>query len=725
MSSAPSNVLSQIRCGGYVFYTSDGSTFQRTDVEPVSMTVTQSGHASTLHSQITRKRTYPLDENVECKTTDNEDDSEGEELIRNFHICNTDVRPSDNFQIGDGCSSWSTLSSSQQAALIEIRDRVDYDRTKNAPFTCAIVEGPGGCGKTRLMSHIMNHSNIHTLVLYVTKQNKRVQDFIHTDCLDGESDPTIQQPLDLTNKSAHDIRELVQNRNNVGRYALTAEKLVFAISGLRPNAFNRSATVSSLGMNNYNLMREGQDNTEHAPAERNIVVLMDEYTMLQPPLIHAIAFYLRAASMCPQVLLMGGDRKQCGPVGWNDSEDNDHSDPLQHYGVDVRGEIIAKLAYQPLDIQLESLKRCEGDAALGACVKRLRRVCSYKQTRVNKQLINLILAKYSVESGVNLFRKEIDESGSSVIRRVIPADDDILDFRGPNVRFEGSNFEALMSLVDEEDLDARGVEFLVAQDSPSFPAYDLLSLVQHYTDLFVKLAETGFTDSDQTWPPIINESVHAVKDLFPVLIVLTNTLCNVFAETFLLALSTKVKECVSRAPIPPTLAVTKLSQQEWYERLQITLRRCIRSLVIDEDNAIQRQTLFLGVIYKMTSTIKTNENCSLCNGERVLLTYIAFDDDTSLDRLNSVTLRKLERDSGRDLVLRTGHNENRMSNAKRMCIMPFVPYVSENIYQMQGNTIPETANTFVDLANAPSSSVYVAVSRFKISSSIKGIVITT
>lgn len=743
-----SDTVALISCGGYVFNMSDGSRFRQLDIEPVKITAAAENQGSSLSAptSASRKRKY-VDENQEWSRFG--DDSSMETL--SFHICNDSFQSTNSIHLGENCASWLALSLDQKDALCQLRMRVDSDRAKGNHFTCAIIEGPGGCGKTRLMAHVMNHSYVNTLSIYVTKQNKRVQDFVHTDCLNGEPNPTVHQPVDLTTNTAFEIRNLIEGANVTGRYAVTAEKLIYALASLTPRKFDRDATVTRLGIqyetiqgrqqktvmtaNNHDpsfkesfkseegILPTATSNTSDTVTKRNVILLMDEYTMLQPPLIHAIIYYVRHLSKSTVILLMGGDKHQCGPVGWNDSDgETVHSLPsIEHYTGDVRNELIAKLDYVPLELKMENLQRCRDDPALGACIRRLGRVCGERASQTSRYMVNRVLAMYCLEAGVDLFRKETDEDGISTILRVVPVDKESLEACNSL-----KDFDKRMSLVDEEDLDTRVVEFTLSADEPIRPTYNILPLVRHYTELFVKLAEIDIAHphcANELWPNVVHESTYTVRHLFPAVLVLRNSLCNVFAETFLLALSTKVRECVSNAPMPSHL-VDKILPQTWTSHLQYILRRCIRRLTINKDVAIQRQTLFIGMIYKMTYTMRVfGSKVGLCNGEPVVLTSIMFDSNT-LDRIDSVVLRKLDGKANDDLVLRAGLNENRMTGAKKVGIMPFVPYVSESIYQMQGNTICKNAKTFVDMANVPSRSAYVAISRFQNSASIQGIVIT-
>lgn len=756
------NTIGRIYCAGYVFHMSDGSRFLRTDVESVEVQVTPTRRASTLmpYLGVKRKRTFVSMDEDYPEAASSSTSSKDTDDNPTFHMCDeSGVVSESGFQLGDKCASWTTLSQDQKEALMLLQKRVDVDRAERIDFTCAIIEGPGGCGKTRIMSHLMNHSKVNSLVLYVAKQNKRVQDFICTDCTSGEPDTEVTQPVDMTQKKADEIYGIVSRSNSVGRFAVTAEKLVYALTKLSPKEFSRDATVSSLRIENgsdsikrgfgTDPLLTGYDSGDAAVVEtdteveqarrcpgcrprgaddgavkRTVIVLMDEYTMLQPPLIHAIIYYLRVTSESPLILVMGGDKYQCGPVGWDDRGDNPNeytSLGKCYYTSDVRLEINAKIDYVPLELPMEKIKRCRGDPALGVCIKRLRNVCGEGlSSRTSKNMVNRILAMYCLESGVALYVKSRDTNGLFSINRVVPTDVDSL-----NACLSAGDFDERVALTEDEDLDTRAVEFALSAERPLEPMYDILPLVRHYTDLFVRLAETCATvpvSAYELWPGVIYESVARVRHLFPVVLVLTNTLCNTFAETFLLALSTKVRECVLATPLPARLS-DKMLPQTWTGHLRYTLRRCIRSVTIDHYDAIRRQTLFLGMVYKMTSTMHAGESIrGLCNGETVVLTSIVFDNN-ALDLVDSVMLRKLDRSGDVDLVMRTGYNENRMTGARKMGILPFVPYVSENIYQMQGNTIGRNARSYVDVANAPCRSAYVAVSRFQDSASIQGIII--
>lgn len=770
--------LSQISCGGYVFYMSDGSTFPRRDVETVAF-------ARSVRLQSRLAYSKPFLERVKKNMSDDEEENrlsqDNYDETSFVHVCQEDymvsnmhnqilptssntvleVQPTNlgrenksRFLVSNKCNAWPLLSATQQNVLTRIQERVDEDRARNRYFTCAILEGPGGCGKTRLMSHVMNHKQKNTLVMYVTKQNKRVQDFIHTDCLNGEVDMTVQKPTDLTPLHADDIIGKIVN-NTGGRFALTANKLVYALCRKRPTDFNQHNTLESLGIHenifvpknetvndqadhvaSFDNEERKKSNTLQNTSERNIIILMDEYTMHEPPLIHTIAHYMIQITGLPLVLIMGGDKLQCGPIGWEELTKEKIQDET-HFTNDVRHEIFVKMGYSPLDIRMENLERCREDTALIGCVKRLRRICEGStNARVGRPVLNMVLARYSVEAGVDLYRQIILQNGVSTIRKIVPSDLEDLDFSGRGFQIpydknsgytntESRSIETNTNLLDEEEYDERGVQFVLSNQPPVAPMYDLLPLVNHFTKLYIKLAEISFQNLEKSrWQAakIINKSVAEIRNLFPLFIVLTNESCNVFAEIFILALYTQVRERVLNAPVPDSLVRKILRKETWTGHLNYTLRKYVRSLAIDKEDVVQRQTLFVGMIYKMTSTFKTDA-LSLCNGETVVLTAIVFNNNT-LDTIEGVVLRKLDRDINTDLKLKSGQNKNRMTKDKGADVMPFVPHISENIYQMQGNTMPKSAMCFIDLVNAPPKNVYVAVSRFQNSRSIKGIVIS-
>ncbi|KAG8245783.1 hypothetical protein J6590_099270 [Homalodisca vitripennis] len=676
--SAGGRSIPRVLCDGYVYFMSDGSRFLCEDVETVKV---EMGADPSLSSTL-----------ATCSTKRKRDDDDGaEESDFYFHMCDDDDDGGcvPKFPVSYKCNAWCRLADTQRDVLKQIQDRVDLDRAERRYFSCVIIEGPGGCGKTRLMSHIMNHHPSTSMVFYVTKQNKRVQDFVHNDCLSGETDPSVQKPFDLTPKHAREINRTLANGSTTGRYALTAEKFILALCEKTPRCFGPDATVESLGID-YRIFNTADLETE-AHVSRNIVILLDEYTMLQPPLIHAIAYYVRCVSRSPVLLVMGGDRFQNGPVGFDPGEC--YADE-QHFTGDVRQEFLTKMKYAPLEIKMENLQRCRDDPALTGCIERLRKVCEDEFNRREK--VNLVLARYSDESGVKLYRRY-----DRLIRRVVPANSETKD----------------------EELDERGVDFETSSEPPTTPEYDLLPLVSHFTNLITKLAEISYPTimESHAWQETVCDSAVSIRDLLPVFIVLTNSSCNEYAERFLLALSTKVRERVQSAPVPTDLDV---DEDVWTEHVNHTLRRCIRCLSIDEDDAIQRQTLLVGMVYKMTSTFNrfVDPSSFLCNGETVVLTSIGFCDN-SLERMREVTLRKFDGRADATPVLRTGFNTNRMTGEQKRPVMPFVPYVTENIYQMQGNTMPKSAKCFVDLTGARPNSVYVAVSRFQNSASIEAIVL--
>lgn len=724
-------------CGGYRLFMSDGSPFLRQDIARVTMNLalietSSSRSYLTAHTRPCLKRKCQssdeedgaLDERDTYRPVSfgDEDDEEGGSF--DPHICGDEAESS---IVSNKCNMWCNLTDAQKAALASIEERVEKDCTDGRNFTCAILEGPGGCGKTRVLSHIMNHKKINSLVLYVTKQNKRVQEFVHIDCLKGELNSNVQKPIDLSSSKIGDISLLLRGQA-VGRFALTAEKLVSQIAHLFPDAFRPDTSVRRLRID-YNIFgcKRQQQQQRHsnepngtcsrsnagaAVGARNVIILLDEYTMQQTPLIHALAYHVMSLTKSPLVLILAGDKQQFGPVGWDTPD-------LGEFSNDIRQEFVTKMKYEPLELKLENLQRCQGDPALADCIKRLRRL-SEESTSAHvsrKKVMNLVLAKYSVDSGVNLYRHQV-ANGESVILKVVPSNMAKLDFGGADN--EGESYA-----IEEEEYDETGVEF---DTTTIVPEYDLLPSVNYVTALYVQLAKLTFGQPEtlllvQQTGDVIRNAAADIRHTLPAFLVVANEMCNKVAELFLLGLYMQVRSRLLETPMPKTLHDRNISKEDWSAHLECILNKHVRCLVIDEKEAIRRQTLFVGMVYRMTSTINAaSGGYSLCNGEKVVLTAIIYNKDNAQET-NGIVVRKLDIDVETDYMLRPGFNQNRKSNQKPGLVFPLVPYVTENFYQMQGCTMSARANSFIDLVNASCTNAYVAVSRFQNSRSIQGIVI--
>jgi len=734
MSTTIDGALPHLICGAYKLYMSDGSQFPRKDIEPVYMNsgFEQSGHCPSLIECPRLGETGKHVTNNCDVTVASSSHTDDEQCAFAFHICK-DEGSLRGPQVYNKCNVWDLLTESQQSVLTKVARQVNEDYVNGQQCTCIIIEGPGGCGKTRVLAHIMNHRSMNTLVLYVTKQNNRVQEFIHIDCLKGEPNTDVRKPIDLSSWKNEDILDIIKS-NTVGGFALTTNKLVYALARLEPTRFNTDSSAESLGIN-YDVFycnplddnkgghnaNNGTDESE-GDSNRLIVIVVDEYGQHEPPLLHAITYYVKRYSGCMVVVIMGGDGQQCGPIGW----ENQSCGP---YTNDVRKEFATKVKYDPLVLTMESLERCKGDPALAACIKRLRRLSkeATDTQRSRKKVMDLVLARYAVDSGVDLYRHGIFKSyNTPVVLKVVPVDIDRLDFDGSGLVVPTSATHS----VSDEEYDENGVEYI---EQPIIPQYDLLNLVDKFTQLYKILAVEVFhrleapPDTSETLLTFIGNIVlkwlQDVRHFFPLFIVVSNGKCNILSEVALLGIYVQLQERLLAVSVPDSLVKRGMDDDSWKRHLKYMLQRNVRYVRIDDDDPLKRQTLLVGMVYRMTCTTADDEGNSLCNGEQVVLTSILYNDNT-LRTLEGIVVRKINRHVETDYMLRPGPYKNRLTNGQIRWVFPIVPLMSDTIYQMQGTTMSVKASSYIDLVNANCKNAYVAVSRFQNSKSIQGIIIS-
>src|SRR5436190_2490607 len=227
-----------------------------------------------------------------------------------YHDCDANWSlPSNQFTLANRCNpSWDTLSDQQKDVIGEIERETNEYRKQGIYFRSTILEGLGGCGKTRLMAYIMNHAPFNTHVLYLTKQNKRLQDFLYDDLDKGELIPP-QPIVDMTKSTSTDFYAL--SKNFGGRYVCSVEKLMYNVGGRKFAWETNSRNALQWKMGIPDDLFTGQ---QIKNSISSVVVLLDEYTMISPPLLHKMLHCVSMLFDSPTVLIMGGDRFQLGPI---------------------------------------------------------------------------------------------------------------------------------------------------------------------------------------------------------------------------------------------------------------------------------------------------------------------------------------------------------------------------------------------------------------------------
>jgi hypothetical protein len=651
------------------------------------------------------------------------------------------------FILANRCDlTWTTLSDQQKHVVQTVESEVEAYRKDNIFFRSVIMEGIGGCGKTRLMAYVMNHSPDNTHVLYLTKQNKRLQDFIYDELHKSEMVPT--KPIEDLSKWKSTDFWLLSNTNG-GRYACSVEKLVYNVSTFQEANQTRPRTALQWKMNIPDTLF---DPDRVKGSNSNVVILLDEYTMISPPLLHKMLHCVDQLFSAPTVLIMGGDRFQLGPINWDEGSDKKYRDKRGqtappdaittnncYYSSDIREELKTRLNQEPFEYQMVGSQRCRDDPQLAKMVFYLRNAC---QNGTSVKAIVRRLVAFGHSRGIHLFHYDPYRTGCNTGRLVFQNEEE----------GHGNTIEMTAAIDDEDDEDRHlGDNDLrdmpaITVDWTSPPEMDMKPFIDFYSKLYEDIY-VGFTNgtlNESKLPRFVYEKASKFAyDAFPSFMVKTNDKCNLLSDFFLKTLYngvfTKLEKIYNKNrndyQVTPSMAEEdgqgkslKLLPNREVCDIKTFLEKLCVSISVAKDCPVQ-QTLMIGVPYRMTDTLKSAHMPVVSNGELVLLCSMAFNADLSI---RYVFVKTLQRQTDHFLLVKPGLTQNRLNCLKSKqhedsnsrgpltYMLPMVPMVCENIYQMQGNTI--VSSCFVDLLSAHRNDIYVAVSRFQKTSSIKGIV---
>src|SRR5436190_316088 len=256
----------------------------------------------------------------------------------------------------------------------------------------------------------MNPAPFNTHVLYLTKQNKRLQDFLYDDLDKGELIPP-QPIVDMTKSTSTDFYAL--SKNFGGRYVCSVEKLVYNVGGRKFALETNSRNALQWKMGIPDDLFTGQ---QIKNSISSVVVLLDEYTMISPPLLHKMLHCVSMLFDSPTVLIMGGDRFQLGPINWDASSDKNYRDEHgreapadavtqnnQYYVSDVREELQKRLKQEPFEYHMVGSQRCRNDPGLAKLIVYLRNAC---QNRTSIKAVERRLVAFGHSRGIPLFRCE-------------------------------------------------------------------------------------------------------------------------------------------------------------------------------------------------------------------------------------------------------------------------------------------------------------------------------
>lgn len=732
----------------------EGYRFCRSDGEPFDSSVTTFVPPKPHLSRNAPNVVVPFQQATD-ETDLYDSDGDGTDL---YHQCdfrentepNTVVGPAP-FVLAHRCEPiWSTLSDQQRDFVETVEKEVDAYRKDGKFFRSVIVEGLGGCGKTRLMAYVMNHSPENTHVLYVTKQNKRLQDFLYNELDKGE--PVRPRPVMDMSKCCYSDDFWMVSRSVGGRYACSVEKLVYNICG-RDEARETNTRKALQWKMNIPDTLFAADRIKNG--DRNVVVLLDEYTMISPPLLHKMLHCVELLFSAPTVLIMGGDRFQLGPINWDECSDKNYADKCGevapvgaattdncYYVSDVRGELNKRMRQEPFEYQMVGSQRCRDDPRLAKMVVYLRTAC---QNDTSVKAVERRMVAFGRSRAIRLYRCAKFGQACKAGRLVF----DPSSITSPHeTKEDPTDEDACAAEIESEDRhlgDGDGRDTIAVQtDWTDPPIVDMAPFIKFYTDMYEEIfdAHTRTEGEDTLLKYVYAKSSAFAENSYPVFMVKKNNKCNILSDTFLKTLYNGVhmelrkryqkplqgdhadEECEpKRMKMSPTVR----QRDAEFSSIERFLNRLCVSIPVTDNSPVQ-QTLVVGVPYRMTETLKSTSTNTpvVSNGELVLLTGIRFNDrDGSLD---GVYLKTLQRQTDHFLFVSPGMTQNRLYTAtddfqrQRAYMLPLVPMVCENIYQMQGNTI--VSDCFVDLLSTKINDIYVAVSRFKRTSSIKGIILS-
>lgn len=641
------------------------------------------------------------------------------------------------FKLAHECfSSWKLLTGVQKYIIKNVEYKINQDRLNDKYVTVVNCEGIGGCGKTRIISYLCNHKDENTLAMYITKQNKRIQDFINLDYNSGELYEPVVKPTDLSMVRSTEIESVISS-SGCGVYTLTLEKLLFA-TDRKPGLFKRDVVPSDLNINldlNLNeFIKRFVKNDRYSG--KNILLLLDEYTMASPPMIHALIYSMAHIARAPIILMLCGDKYQCGPIGWNKTITYD----LQkyHYSCDVIQEIKNNLQLHCTVYEITSVQRCKDDLELARLVYILRTACLKKMKY--KQLQYFII-NFCYRKNIPIYLQTDNKSALGKVIFNSTYDDDNLDSL---VNSDNHTIDNLGDYQSDEEYDyTRSI--LKDIDFDSKPQVDMLPFVNTFTELYTKLffchqsmleifnKQINVTEADDSeviqnanaYKRVLLDDIEKrcisfvydnfksyATNTFPLFICKTNNMCNLLSTIFMMILYTNTVVRVKKNLLKSFPA----------DVIESWLMNMSASLPIDNKEYYKRQTLIVGMTYKVTETIKNAEQThAIINGEQVLLTFIKFNEYSN--NIEYIVLNKLQAIDDVDFYIYAGDTKNRLNKGTKQAqyIFPIVPYVCENIYQMQGITLKNTSNCIVNILNCNLNDIYVAISRFQNSNSIKSI----
>lgn len=680
------------------------------------------------------------------------DSQEGEKTENLYHVCDrtADMKTPTTgpFILAHRCDlSWNTLSDQQKDIIRKIEHEVETYRKEGVFFRSVIMEGLGGCGKTRLMAYVINHSPENTHVMYLTKQNKRIQDFLYDELTKGELVPP-RPIVDMSKCTSSDFRSLPDFPG--GRYACSVEKLVYNVVGHLEARQTNTRCALQWKMNIPDTLYADE---KVKSSTSNVVVFLDEYTMISPPLLHKMLHCIEILFSAPTVLIMGGDRFQLGPIDWNERTDKSYRDKCgeeaargavtrnnRYYMSDVREELKMRLKQEPYEYQMVGSQRCRDDRQLAEMVVYLRNAC---QKRSAIKAIERRLVAFGRSRGIHLFRYDALRQGCKTGRLVFKTGDgrDLSETEEETAIDDQDDEDRHLSDNDLRDTSTVEVDW----NSP--PAMDMTPFIDFYAKLYEDIY-TGYTEGclhDLILPTFVYEKASKfASNSYPCFMVKKNDKCNLLSDTFLktlyngvyTTLDEKYAERQAECSVSPERSEgqakrSRLSTLPNGLNVKTFLEKLCVSIPVSEHSPVQ-QTMMVGVPYRMTDTLKSVSTPVVSNGELVLLTAIEFDADLSI---RGVIVKTLQRPADHFLIVKPGLTQNRLNNAsgkqqnhnhgpasRNVYMLPMVPMVCENIYQMQGNTV--LSDCFVDLLSTKRDDIYVAVSRFQKSSSIKGIVLS-
>lgn len=548
---------------------------------------------------------------------------------------------------------WDRLSAEQRDCISEIEDKLRNDKSQGVKVTIASIQGIGGCGKTLLLTHILNHCR-EAIIIYLAKCNLRVLEFAENEFESDDRFAISPRVVNLV-MGMTGFRQTLLYRTK-GKFVCNVDKLLYNL-----NSFESCQWVSKVDATESNMKITLEKTNVRGETIRDIVVMLDESSMIPPPTVHKILDTLVNIGRNVHVtLIMVGDYNQLKPIGWSNVPPGDNGD---YYSGDTVYEMEKRLGIECCRKQLVMNQRNSSDPMLSMIVQYLSKICD--QGGAYKCALHAIFSM--------CLKKKID----------------IYDMRGlcRNIVVEGNC-----------DFDINGDEYI-----SNYTSYDKVSLFNYETrnDCNVSVNITRLVEiMIKMYRIEIYDGVHVVEinNLMPLLILVDNCRCNEISQAM-------------------TMELIKVVSTE----LRLKGDRHYAIIQIDERVA---QIIMKGLVYKMSETISVDGKPVLCSGERVVVRKINFYDDPNIVKsvhVKSLDNRVTEE----IVIYTGLGVKNRLNNFKNngVAIFPLVSVLCETIFQMQGTTIHETSRCVVDLIGANVNGIYVALSRFRTCDSITSITV--